>query len=448
MAKCRWMVFLVLFPCSIVYSQEEQVPLDEEGKIQVLESDVRQKAGLFTEYENFVEARLYRQAEDQYFLEIAYQQDGKRLKKRIPMSSTEVQSMRSKITQAIRLSVPETLHDQDGRTQLIITSTVTSLLFYGPAVPAILDVNDTKLGVGLYMLTATAGILIPFNATKHRNVTDASATLYRYGTTRGIIHGFLLDAAIFGDDNGVRRRLTLMTMASIGEAVAGYHYATISKMTPGTSEVISTVGDFGMGFGIGSSVLINKEDKLRPASTLTFIGSGVGMVAGKYLASTQTYTRGDAYVLQGAGYLGAYVPIALVRLAKPNGPKPYVAAAMLGSLTGLGIGNHMVKDKNFTTGQGTLVELGGLAGYLFGLGVAYLLTPKNENNQRVYLMSSAIGATGGFWFMYKSFVSTASSLDNHSELHININPIGLAMMGLDQHKSNWITPIVHAQLTF
>lgn len=420
--------FLFLFLAGLFFwfseictAQEVLVAIDEQGKIELIDSQLEKKLNLFQEYENFKEARLFKVSDSAYVLEISCEKEKKLTRTRLPLNAREVEELRKKVTERIQTKSPEAALDQEGRTKLISGSLSLSLGFYGWALPAALKVNDGKLIVGLYMLTGAAGFYVPFSVTKNRPVSEAATTLYLYGGTRGIWHGFAL-AGMFSDHFS-RGYFSAGMGLSLAEAIIGFNLANAYKMSTGTAEVITVGGDFGLGLGLGTSVLLESEKVSYNANIL--LGSGLGLVAGKLLADRQPYTRGDALVLQGSGALGAFIPLAVVDMFNTKNEKTYVAASMFGSVVGLGIGQKLVQGKDFSTGQGLLVELSELAGGLLGLGFAYLVTPEGEENSTFFLTSSAAGATGGFWLMYAIYAPKAQKATKAGAWNINIRPEGL-----------------------
>ena len=86
------------------------------------------------------------------------------------------------------------------RTTLIASTSLLGLGLYGWSLPATFGLTvgeDKNAFVGLYLMTAGAAALVPALATAE--VTPAQANLAFYGGTRGMWHGALLAAALFGN---------------------------------------------------------------------------------------------------------------------------------------------------------------------------------------------------------------------------------------------------------
>jgi hypothetical protein len=436
MRHSTYFVFAVLlFICltEICSAQEVQLQMDAEGKIEYIDAKLEQTLGLFTEYSNFREARLFQISDTSFVLEISYQPQEKALKVRLPLTAQEVKNFQQKVTQHIQQKKPQIVLDQSGRSKLVGGILLLSLGYYGWAVPATLQVDDGKLAVALYMLVGGAGFYLPFTMTRSIPVTNAARTLSLYGGTRGIVHGVFLTNLIIKESSS-RQRIASGMLFSIAETFAGFQIASKSNLSTGTTEVIGIGGDFGIGLGLGAAHLLdyfdNDSDRDQAVAACLLLGSGIGLFSGNVLANQQSYTRGDAHVLCATGLLGAYVPLALVDIAGSENEKIWTASSMVGALVGLGLGHKLVQGKDFTTGQGNLIRLSELAGGLLGFGFAFLVSPEDDENSVLYLTSSSIGAVGGFWLMYHSFAQSARTGDVNSSWNIDIRPEGLFALAM------------------
>jgi hypothetical protein len=299
-----------------------------------------------------------------------------------------------------------------------------SLGFYGWAVPVVLEMHD-KTAVALYMLTSATGFFVPLAVTNSIDVTDANAILYNYGATRGIIHGVFLHNLLFDVDDAAKGSIAMGMLGSIGESIAGF--AVASKMSAGTASTISVCGDFGIGIGLGTCGLLDlfQTEQERAVAATVLLGSAGGLIAGGLLASDQSYTRGDAFVLEGAGLLGSYVPLAALELLGVESGKTYIAASMLGSVAGIALAHgSLVRGKDFTTGQGVLIQLGTVGGALAGAGIAYLVSPRGNGDGTLFLTSSAIGAVGGFALTYTLFSKDLRKREASSSWRLHLLPGG------------------------
>ena len=442
-------LFLLLYPTS-TRAQEVQVPLDHEGKIDIIDADLEKKLGLFPTYQVFRGARLYQISDTLYVLEITYEAADRTLKARLPLTASAVKDLRDKVSLRVTERAPEATLNHEGRTWMTIGSTTLSLGFYGWAVPVVLEVDDGKIAVALYMLTSGAGFFIPLGMTSSIDVTDAHAILYVYGGTRGIIHGVFLNDLLLGEDATAKGAITFGMLGSIGESIAGFSAG--SSMSAGKASALGVYGDFGLGLALGTCSLLEFFDdgQERAVAATVLVGSAGGLIAGDLLTNRQPYTRGDAFILEGAGLLGAYLPIAALDLFDVEAGKTYTAVSMAGSVAGLALAHQsLVRGKDFSTGEGILVQLGTVGGALVGAGIAYLLS-SDRGDETLFLTSSAIGALGGFAYTYGQFSRKAEIREAGSSWNFNVFPAGLLTSSFAKRPSGWLSrvPFLSVQYRF
>jgi len=416
-------LMLLIALCGVAASQETQVPLDEGGRVAAIDKAIEAQLGLFPEYEGFEEARLFESSDSTYSLEIIFRAEDKLQKVSRPLSRDEVLTLRARVTAAIRARAPETGLDQSGRSAFLIGTALLSLGYYGWAAPYVLHIDDGRAFGGVYMLTSGLGFFGPFLLTRTRSVTDGEATLSLYGATRGVVHGWCVSALAAGEDREARDTITLGVITSLSEYAAGFIAADRTGMSAGTAEAISAVGDFGLGLGWGTAYVADQEGERIKAGAM-LAGSGVGLLSGGLLSRTQRYTRGDAYVLRAAGTLGAYLALA-GSASVTDDDKVAVASSMAGALGGLGAGHHLLRGKDFTTGQGVLVNLSQVAGGLFAAGLVFI-AGVDTDPVWPYMVSSSAGALTGFLLTYHSLGDKARTHGRSSStLRLDISPEGL-----------------------
>jgi hypothetical protein len=445
MKKSIILGMLLLFS-SLAGAQEVQVPFDLEGKVTFLNRELEQKLALFPEYETFQMARIFQLPDSSYVLEIYYQPQQTLLKNRLPLSTQALENLRATVAEKFCAQPGPALLDQEGRTKFLVGTMTLSLGYYGWAVPMALDVDDGKLALALYMLTSGNGFYLPYSWTAKNQVTDAAATLSLYCASRGILHGWMLTNLLV-DNPSVQGVVFTGIIASIAEGTAGFRWADLTQMSAGTAETIGTCGDFGIGLGFGMAHLAGFFDveNGRGIAGSILLGSGLGLWSGKMLAQRQNYTRGDASVLSAAGLLGAYLPLTFVDVFKPDNGKAYTTAMILGGIAGLGIGNALVRGRDFSTSQGNYIRLSEYAGGLLGLGLAYLVSSDENDNSTLYLASGAVGATAGFWLMYRANARTALISPKGISMNLQIVPQGLIGLVSEQ---NYPAPLLDFTLQF
>ncbi len=418
---------VILLSVVSIRAQETMVHIDEEGKLDFIDAKLEKKLGLFSEYKGLKEVRLYQISDSGFVLEILYQPESKLLKVRKPLTREQVQELRKKVSERISLLAPETVINQDGRTKLLVSTSLVSLGYYGWTIPTIMRIDDSRAFVGLYMLGSGAGFFVPFMATRKSRVTDADATLSVYGQTRGILHGICLSHIIhkYPDDELLHGMGILF---SIAEGLGGYYWADRTRMSAGRASAIGALGDFGIAVGMGTAHFTgwledDRTDQRLPASL--FLGSVAGIASGAMVSRNNDYSRGDAIMLRGAGVLGAAIPAAVAYMTEPDNKKVYTAVSTIGLMGGIYVGHILAKKNEFTTSQGVMIGLSEAAGSLIGLGTGYLFSSDSDNEDKVIIGSSAFGALAGFAIMTANYARKGRITEKNHAFNLDINPNGL-----------------------
>jgi hypothetical protein len=147
------------------------------------------------------------------------------------------------------------------------------------------------------------------------------------------------------------------------------------------------------------------------------------------------YSTGDVHVLRSIGLLGAQALLPIANLVDEDEAKTHVAAAILGAAPGLFIGDRVLRNQDFSGGDGLLVAAGHLAGGLLGAGLTYLADPGTEREELIYFATTAAGSAAGLIFTYRALadrsgVSNPAFRDRQTEgaarrAEVTVNPLGL-----------------------
>jgi hypothetical protein len=444
-------ILLVVFAFTPTLGQTIQRPFDEAGTIQTIDAELEAQLELFPAYDGFREARLYQSSDTTFVLEISYQPDDQILREQETLTPAEVEQLRARVTERLEARAVQEPLNQEGRTELLVTSTLLSLGFYGYALPISLGIDSGTASTALYMLTSGAGFFGPYLWTRDRPVTEGQAKLFQYGGTRGIVHGILIGLLATGDDLSSRGLMGAGLATSITESFLGYQTAQSRRMTQGTAETIGVGGDFGLGLGLGAAFLIEEEDpNARLIAGPALLGSLAGIFGGHRLTQVSTYSTGDARVLRLMGNLGGLIGWTAADLSGTSATRLQVGATMASSMVGLGLSHRMLQDKNFSGSDGTYITLGTFGGMLTGQGVAYLISGDEEFEEldsTMFLTLGSLGATGGFILMYRTFVDEART--SPTGWRIQLNPSGLASRWAPE-PSNVLSaaPLVRVRKTF
>lgn len=441
----RILVLFAIATAAPAAAQEVLVPIDREGRVEVVDADLARRAGLWvTEFPGLQEARLFRAPDGTFVLEVTEQREGRTTRHRRTLTETEVDEVRRRVSAAIAAApAPRQRPDQTGRNLLIGQTTAAGLAYYGWALPYSLGIDEAAPASGLYLLTAGASFFAPFWLTADQPVTMGMANLSRYGVSRGLLHGVFLGELVASedeefvacnpdpevecvyllDDTEERVRAGIGLVGSVAEGVAGYLWARNSRMTAGDAHTVALGGDVGLATGLLASVVTNADggDGFKAPAAMGLVGAGLGIYGGRVLSKHRGFTWGDAQLMYTGAMTGAWAGMALTAVAELE-EEAIAAAALAGGWTGLLLTDRAIANVDFTAGQANLVTLSAFAGALTGGGVGALL-----DNEDVAAIGSAIGAVGGFALGYASFAGDArGSTYSHGPVDLRIHPAGLA----------------------
>ncbi|MDP4278766.1 MAG: hypothetical protein Q8914_14165, partial [Bacteroidota bacterium] len=360
---CISCLFLII--ALALKAQERQVSLDNQGKVTSISAEMDRELKLFQDYPDFKEASVFQTGDSVFSLEIVCLQGIQLVKTKKTLTYADLQALRDSVSIRISRNAPELTLNQEGRTLMLVTNSLLGF-YYGGALSNILDFKDDKLTVTTYLLTAGASFYLPYALTKDKNVTYGDAILGIYGQTRGIAHGLLVSDLIgFKWDSSLPMAMTLL--GSLSEGIAGYLIADKGDFSAGRSAAIGTYSDFGMGIGMLTYGLLGLE-KEKGFDAFALVGAASGLVIGHNLSKTTNYTWGDAFMLNGAGILGGYIPVSLMTLFPDAKEKAYFLVAELGTAGGLYAGDVLAQKFDFTTKEGIFIDLSESAGGLVGSG--------------------------------------------------------------------------------
>ncbi len=419
------LIFLIINARS--YADEVLVGIDEQGKTRYIDSELEKKIKLFPDYKKFIEARIYKIDEKNYSLEILYYNEKNiETRKRTLLDEQDYQKFRKKVTErSAKIKIQKEL-DQEGRYKFLTATTIYSLAFYGPMTSFILDIDETKNFVALQCAMGSAGFFLPFWLTHDRQVTEASASSYIYGGLGGMFHGFNLRLIFFGEsDISERISSSLVLGTSLAEGIGGFYISERYNYSPGRVDNIASGFFWGTAWAFEIMYIASEMENARASGAVLFAGSLAGTGLGYFMSNTEDYSRGDVVVQNSVTLLGAYVPLAIVDLTKTDNEKIFIASSLSGSILGAALGYYLIKDKDFSTGQGGLISLGEFAGGLLGVGTAYYFS---EGNRALYLTCSSIGSMAGLAILYYIFHDEAIFPDNNSSWDIRFFPMNIAQI--------------------
>lgn len=312
---------------------------------------------------------------------------------------------------------------QEGRTALLATSTAAGLILYGAGVPEVLDVNDGRATIGLYMVTAGASFLVPYFVTADQPITWGMANLAFSGATRGAAHGVLLTLALADNTSG-DQTLTAAMAFSMLEMVGGALYGHSAKLSAGDAHLLGVGADFGAFWLAGysaSAMWDSSSSQMQHTVTgAALAGAAAGFVAGEYYRGERKVTWGDAEFLRMSGLLGGFAGLTfsdwLGLMDNQTGERYIPSLAVASSMAGAVLGDYLGNGQDFTVGQSLLVDLGTVTGGLLAAGLTYLIG--DFDGSTPYLTAGLVGSATGYGLSYythaKPIVKKAAGwIDRH-----------------------------------
>ena len=425
-----------------VFAQQTVVPLCD--KIEVVNVELEKKLQLFTEYEGFQQALLYKESDDLFVLEIIYKPNDVFQVERKPMTKAELATFCERINQSDKIQEILSIN-QNGRQEYLISSTVSGLGLYAWALPRALNIQNERPFIATYMLVGGGSFYVPFLATKNKEITKPMARSYSIGTVTGTGHGFLIynlmnlndvyDPVTGYDYEKRQRRLFVPMIFSLGESFGMMALTKKYDLSLSNLGMITTGSVWGAGYGASFGNFFTnansdyKEDSRR-VTYGTLIGSGLGMYAGHYIHSKiPDMTVGDMIVANAYGTLGALYAATITDLALDfndyNDSKILLGSMTATSAAGIAYGLSRGKGYNYTPAEGAYIGLSEIAGGLVGIGVGYLVTDNLESETA--LVSASLGASAGIFLIDRYLrtrnLNTSSSIGN---INFGFNPMGVA----------------------
>jgi hypothetical protein len=393
---------------------ERPVPFDSNGRITLvtptLVSRLALSAPAWPVSESFREARLYSTPVGARVL-VVQRNDG--TVARYLLSESEAQSLTRAFNSAMLArgdnvgatpgNATGSEMSQPAGNAFVRNQTFLGLAAYGPATSAILSNSGAPAAVGGYFLAAGSAFFVAARTVKNRDVTRAQNLLATHGGIRGGAAGAGI-AAITNSRGGVGYGVPIL-LGAVAGTIGGYRYA--SQQSDGEAASSGLMADLAALTTLGVATAAGAFERdtnnlgfLEPrvqgggkAAIAGAIGTGlIGYALGPRYARNASYnvTSGDVTVAFTGAAIGALGAAALV--ADDNNERTAVGVATAGLLAGFALSDRFLVRKADRTGaDGTLAQLGAIAGALMGGGVAAM----TESEARVALGLVTVGGTLG-----------------------------------------------------
>ncbi len=407
--------------------RERQVEILPAQGILEITPQIRQRFGLFPEFEGFRRARLFLGEPGPLVLELEGERDGRVIRERRELTDAELEALRDTLVEQLGRESTRQVFTQEGRGRLVLGQTLLGLGYHGWAVPVALDLDSAQGAVAAYLITAGAHFYLPYRLTRDRTVTRAHQGFTNYQGSRGIVAGLLIGNALQGDvdeiGGGNRNRGTLaggVVGGGLG-SVAGFMAVDRWSPTQGTADLWGHMGDAGFAAGATLAYIAGpyvSEDVERTGNGFTYTesqrrnrqaghlmtvaGHGTGLAAGAWLGARRDYTSGNVSALRSATLLGAQTGITLTRIAGVEEERALLSGALAGGLLGIAGGDRLLQPVALDSGEGLLINAAHLAGAALALGATYLIVDDLEDREVLYLSTSTLGSLLGAGLVWRA----------------------------------------------
>ncbi len=309
--------------------------------------------------------------------------------------------------------------DNSGHTEYLIGTTALSMGWYAWSIPISLKIKNYRVFLGSYSIISATGFFLPYFLTQNTPISKATASYTLEGGLIGIVHGLLL-STLLTDNNSPSAILTYTNISSLSEAYTLFYVSKKYNFSMGEGDMSTFIGWVGMLNGIAYPYMLSKifkiniNKKIYAFTTLSF--SLAGQYLGYLFSKARSYTRGDVLIMLGSTFYGIFLPATFLFSLDSKIESLNTLFLISGSYAGLYIGDYLVKNKEFSTFDGTMVLLGQSGGALLATGITYMLFP---HNIKLNLYSSLIGQTVGFAGIYYLALQNKNRTDQVETLSIS-----------------------------
>jgi hypothetical protein len=403
---------------SVADEPQPVVPVDVRVGPEIERAE-RDKYHLFEDVPGFVRAYVLA-ADEGYVLRLVYDRSGTRFVEERRLSRDEFDALRK----AIESTVVGVGGNGEGRFRLVVHGTLYGAFLYGSQMVELLDVQEDRYQVGIFMLGTGAGFGAALYATRDYDRGNGFAKMLTTGSYSGLYYGMLPDLwyerkkEVRVDDFGYEyevdgepnRRRIIGAMVGVPAGMLAMGAINRNRpVTDGEADATFLGSVAGVGYGLAAAYLANaekKSDLVQKRMYLSATGSllPVGGFVGYRLAHTKALSPGHVTVLGLGGALGAYSGATFVRLMEGKevgeSKKSFVAAMSLAFPVGVATMYRLTSDQIYSRNRAGIATVGTIAGGLMGAGLVYVTT--NADDSRPYLLASSLASIGAFAIVHKS----------------------------------------------
>ena len=220
-----------------------------------------------------------------------------------------------------------------------------------------------------------------------------------------------------------------LIVGSVGGLLGSLSLTRESELSDGQASLITLGGTWGVWQAVAAANLANASDKLRVGASMA--GGAIGLALASSIVRGRDISPGDATLINFGGIWGTWFSICGAMAARDrssDSSKFVLGSAMMGGNVGLSTMAAWSTKLNMSRARARLINIGGIVGTLYGLGANILLEFTTDDRTFWSLMGfgGAIGLTAGAYFTRN--YDTAESYFTES---------GVGLLNLEAAEKRW-----------
>ena len=187
----------------------------------------------------------------------------------------------------------------------------------------------------------------------------------------------------------------------VGGLLGSLRLTQESKLTDGQASLINLGGAWGIWQAVAAANLANASDKLRVGASMA--GGAIGLALASSIVRGRDISPGDATLINFGGIWGTWFSICGAMAARDRSSDSsnfVLGSAMTGGNIGLLTMAAWSTKLNMSRARARLINIGGIVGTLYGLGTSILLDIEPDDRSFWSLMGlgGVVGLTAGAYF--------------------------------------------------
>ena len=174
-----------------------------------------------------------------------------------------------------------------------------------------------------------------------------------------------------------------------------------SELSDGQASLITLGGTWGIWQAVAAANLANADEKLTVGASM--VGGALGLALTSSIVRGRNISSGDATLINFGGIWGTWFAICGAMAARnrdQDNSDFILGSAMMGGNIGLSTMAAWSTKLNMSRARARLINIGGIVGTLYGLGASILLDIEPEDRTFWSLMGlgGVVGLTAGAYF--------------------------------------------------